>query len=589
MTEEAGMTEGGAVEVLPPTPEALVGDDNDDIDALLAENLSSRCMKPGSLVLGIVTSAEEDAEWVSVYVGLKSEGRIAKAEFMNQAGECTVKEGDEVQVALEQVEDGNGHTVLSREKARRLSAWVEMQTAYESEAAVSGYIRGRVKGGFSVEIGNVRAFLPGSLVDIQPVYDATHLENKPLDLRIIKLDQERNNVVVSRRAVLMEAMHGDSKGLLAQIEKGQVKEGIVKNFTAYGAFVDLGGVDGLLHNTDIAWRRVNHPSENLEIGATIKVMVLDVNKEKLRISLGLKQLAGEDPWNLVGENFPLQSRHKGKVTGVREYGCFVDLGEGVEGLAHASEMSWLHRKVNPSDIVSINDEVEVMVLEIDHARRRISLGLKQCQVSPWDEFKEKYPLGSKIEGEIFSITEFGLFIGLEGNITGLVHISDLAWGMDSSEAIQEYQQGAKIETVVLTVDTERERISLGIKQMTENPLDEFSKQHSKGEHITVKALEVEADRVIVAITEVVQSAMSTRDVTTDKDVKDLRELIKVGQELDVKIRDIDYIRGKVYVSMTDAEKEDQREAMKEHSQQVQREKEVTIGDVLDRKHEGDDE
>ena len=553
--------------------------DDNDMEALLAANLKGLCMKPGSLITGVVSKVDD--EMVSVYVGLKSEGLIPKAEFVDQDGNFEIKESDEVEVALELVEDGNGSTILSRERALRLSAWAKMRAAHESGEAVTGYLRGRVKGGFSVEIGNVRAFLPGSLMDVQPVYDATHLENEPLQLRIIKFDQERNNVVVSRRAVLLDALYKDKDGLIARMEVGQVHEGLVKNLTSYGAFVDLGGVDGLLHNTDIAWQRVNHPSEVIKAGDKINVKVLDFNRESLRISLGLKQLDGEDPWQSVGEKYPIGSKHEGKVTGVRDYGCFVDLGKGIEGLVHASEMDWRNRRIVPSELTSVGAAVQVMVLEIDNERRRISLGMKQCRDSPWEEFRNSNPPGSKIAGVIQDTTEFGIFVHLKEDIEGLVHLSEISWTQDGAEAIKEFHKGDKIDVVVLSVDIDRQRISLGIKQLDDNPLEGFTKTHSKGDRIKVAVTAVQADRVMVAVTDKIESVMRTRDITLESGIDDLRELVKEGQQLEVRIKAIDFSRGQVQVSMTEAEREDQREAMKEHKKQVEKEKEVKLGDILD--------
>ncbi|MGI9345384.1 MAG: 30S ribosomal protein S1 [Gammaproteobacteria bacterium] len=549
-----------------------------DLDALLEANLGALKFKSGSLISGIVTEiGDED---VCVYVGLKSEGRIAKNEFFNEQGELNVQEGDEVEVALELVEDGRGSPVLSRENARILSVWAELTHAYDTKTSVTGYIRGKVKGGFSVEIGTVRAFMPGSLLDIQNLHDITHLENQPLEMRIIKLDRERNNVVVSRRAVLLEELHKNKDSLLAQLAKDQVHEGMVKNLTPYGAFVDLGGVDGLLHNTDISWQRIRDPSEVLSIGDKIQVKVLDFDPEKLRISLGLKQLT-TDPWDMIGSSYPLQTKHQGKVTGVREYGCFVSLGEGIEGLVHASEIDWSNQHIIPAERFSVGDEVEVMVLEVDYSRRRISLGMKQCIVNPWDTFKEKFPPGSKVDGVVCDLTDFGIFIDLEGGVTGLVHLSEISWNQDGKQAMSEFSKDQKLETRVLSVDTNRQRISLGIKQLEVNPLDPFVAQHSKGDLIEVEVTEVDADQVTVCLSEQLYSTMRKNNVTTEAAVSDLRDVVKQGSKIQVRIQDIDFSKGRVKVSAVAAEKADHRIAMKEHSQQMQRENKITLGDALD--------
>jgi small subunit ribosomal protein S1 len=434
---------------------------------LFEESLLTVEMAPGSIVTGIVVDI--DSEWVTVHAGLKSEGVIPRSQFLTESGEFSLNIGDEVKVALEAVEDGFGETKLSREKAKRAETWSVLEKAYEENAIVHGVINGKVKGGFTVDIANIRAFLPGSLVDVRPIRDTSHLEGVDLEFKLIKLDQKRNNVVVSRRAVMEATNSAERETLLASLEEGQEVKGIVKNLTDYGAFVDLGGVDGLLHITDMAWKRIKHPSEIIAVGDEIDVKVLKFDRERNRVSLGLKQL-GEDPWVAIKARYPENTKVTAKVTNLTDYGCFAELEEGVEGLVHVSEMDWTNKNIHPSKVVQIGDEVEVMVLDIDEERRRISLGIKQCTMNPWEEFATTFNKGDKISGAIKSITDFGVFIGLDGGIDGLVHLSDLSWDETGEDAVRQYKKGDMLETVVLSIDAERERISLGVKQLEEDPL-----------------------------------------------------------------------------------------------------------------------
>src|SRR5210317_2132927 len=444
---------------------------------LFEESFASQQIKPGSIITGTVVAVNDDV--VIVSAGLKSEAVIPLEQFKNDKREGEISVGDEIEVALDAVEDGFGETKLSREKAIRARTWTELEKAFEAGEVVEGVINGRVKGGFTVEIDNVRAFLPGSLVDVRPVRDPGYLEGKSLEFKVIKLDQRRNNVVVSRRAVVEQEYSEEREQLLAELQEGNTVKGIVKNLTDYGAFVDLGGIDGLLHITDMAWKRVKHPSEVVNVGDEIEVKILKFDRERQRVSLGMKQL-GDDPWKDLERRYPPQTRLFGKVTNIADYGCFVEIEDGVEGLVHVSEMDWTNKNVNPSRIVSIGEEIEVMVIEIDEERRRISLGVKQCQSNPWAEFAATYNRSDKVSGQIKSITDFGIFIGLEGGIDGLVHLSDISWDYPGEEAVRNYKKGQDVEAVVLAVDPERERISLGIKQLDQDPFATYMAEHPRG-------------------------------------------------------------------------------------------------------------
>ena len=502
---------------------------------LFEESLQTLDMKPGSIVTGTVVDIDND--WVTVNAGLKSEAIIPRSQFLDDKGELEVAVGDETLVALDAVEDGFGETKLSREKAKRAEAWKELEKAFEENAVVKGVINGKVKGGFTVELFNIRAFLPGSLVDIRPVRDTLHLEGKELDFKLIKLDAKRNNVVVSRRAVLEAANSQEREELLANLQEGQSVKGIVKNLTDYGAFVDLGGVDGLLHITDMAWKRIKHPSEIVAVGDEIDVKVLKFDRERNRVSLGLKQL-GEDPWVEIKARYPESAIVTAKVTNLTDYGCFAELEEGVEGLVHVSEMDWTNKNVHPSKVVQVGDDVQVMVLDIDEERRRISLGIKQCTMNPWEEFGTKFEKGAKISGKIKSITDFGIFIGLDGGIDGLVHLSDISWNDTGEEAVRAYKKGDELETVILSIDPERERISLGVKQLDSDPFTEYASENDKGTLVTGKVISVDAKAAIVEIAEGVEATLKASEISREK-VEDARNVLKEGDSVEAIISNVD--------------------------------------------------
>ncbi len=550
---------------------------SDSFADLFEESLKTLDMKPGSIVTGVIIDI--DSEWVTVHAGLKSEGVIPRSEFIDEKGELGLEIGDEVQVALEAVEDGFGETKLSREKAKRAEAWISLEKAYEAEEVVTGIINGKVKGGFTVDVNTIRAFLPGSLVDVRPVRETTHLEGKPLEFKVIKLDQKRNNVVVSRRAVMEEANSAERDALLATLQEGMAIKGIVKNLTDYGAFVDLGGVDGLLHITDMAWKRIKHPSEIVNVGDEIDVKVLKFDRERNRVSLGLKQL-GEDPWIEVTNRYPEGARATARVTNLTDYGCFAELEEGVEGLVHVSEMDWTNKNVHPSKIVNVGDEVEVMVLDIDEERRRISLGIKQCQQNPWDAFGEKSVKGDKISGTIKSITDFGIFIGLDGNIDGLVHLSDISWQETGEEAVRKYKKGDEIETVILSIDPERERISLGIKQLDEDPFSDYVAVNDKGSIVNGVIKEVDAKAAVITLSDDVEGVLRASEISRDK-VEDARNVLKDGEAIEVKIISVDRKNRVISLSVKAKDFDDEKEAVK-----VLKEKEqeaaapATIGDLI---------
>ena len=461
---------------------------------LFEQSIASQRIRPGTILNGLIVEVGQD--YVIVNVGLKSEAVIPSDQFKNEKGEIEVAVGETVEVALDSVEDGSGETRLSREKAKRARTWTRLETAFEKQEVVIGIITGRVKGGFTVEIDNVRAFLPGSLVDVRPVRDPSYLENKPLEFKVIKLDQKRNNVVVSRRAVVEQEYSAERSALLDNLQEGAAVKGVVKNLTDYGAFVDLGGIDGLLHITDMAWKRVKHPSEVVKVGEEIDVRILKFDRERQRVSLGLKQL-GADPWQNIARRYPANTRLFGKVTNIADYGCFVEIEEGVEGLVHVSEMDWTNKNVNPAKVVHVGQEVEVMVLDIDEERRRISLGVKQCKTNPWKEFADNYNRGDKVSGQIKSITDFGIFIGLAGGIDGLVHLSDISWDMPGEEAVRSYQKAQQVDAMVLSIDPERERISLGIKQLAKDPFSAYIAEHPKGSIVTGVVREVDAKGAII--------------------------------------------------------------------------------------------
>lgn len=528
---------------------------------LLEESFSKLNMTPGSIVEGTVVDVRNDI--VVVNAGLKSEGVISIDQFKTERGEVNVAVGDVVEVALDAIEDGYGETRLSREKARRAKAWSELERISESGESVIGIITGKVKGGFTVELPDIRAFLPGSLVDVRPVRDTAYLEGKELEFKVIKLDQRRNNVVVSRRAVVETEFSAERETLLETLQDGSVVKGIVKNLTDYGAFLDLGGVDGLLHITDMAWKRVKHPSEVVAIGDEIEVKVLKFDKEKTRVSLGLKQL-GSDPWADLMRRFPEGSRTFGKVTNIADYGCFVEIEDGVEGLVHVSEMDWTSKNVNPAKIVALGDEVEVIVLDIDEERRRISLGIKQCQSNPWDEFAATHDKGGKVSGQIKSITDFGIFIGLDGGIDGLVHLSDISWNDTGEDAIRNFKKGEEIEAVVLAVDAERERISLGIKQMDQDPLSGYLAENQKGSIVSGTVKEIDAKAAIIDLGDGIDGVLRATEYARDK-IEDLRTVLKEGDEVEAKFIGVDRKTRAINLSIKAKEEQEEADVLQDYS------------------------
>ena len=544
---------------------------------LFEESLKTVDMVPGSIVTGVVIDIDKD--WVTVHAGLKSEGVIPVEQFLDDSGELKLSIGDEVQVALESVEDGFGETKLSREKAKRAEAWKVLEAAHEAEEVVIGVINGKVKGGFTVDVSSIRAFLPGSLIDVRPVRDTAHLEGKELEFKVIKLDQKRNNVVVSRRAVMEQATSAEREELLASLQEGMAVKGIVKNLTDYGAFVDLGGVDGLLHITDMAWKRIKHPSEIVNVGDEIDVRVLKFDRERNRVSLGLKQL-GEDPWLALTARYPEGTKVKAKVTNLTDYGCFAELEEGVEGLVHVSEMDWTNKNIHPSKIVQLGDEIEVMVLDIDEERRRISLGVKQCMENPWDAFARTCAKGDKITGKIKSITDFGIFIGLDGGIDGLVHLSDISWHEAGEEAVRKYKKGDELETTVLAIDPERERISLGIKQLEEDPFSDYVTVNDKGVIVNGVVKEVDAKAAIITLSGDVEGTLKASEISRDK-VEDARNVLKVGDAVEAKIVSVDRKNRAISLSIKAKDAADEKTAMKEHTaKQVEQSAPATIGDLI---------
>ncbi|MCP4281796.1 MAG: 30S ribosomal protein S1 [Alteromonas sp.] len=530
---------------------------------LFEESLQELETRPGSIVKGTVVSIDKDI--VLVDAGLKSESAIPADQFKNAEGELEIAIGDQVDVALDAVEDGFGETILSREKAKRHEAWVELEKAYEDKATIKGVINGKVKGGFTVEVNSVRAFLPGSLVDVRPVRDTTHLEGKELEFKVIKLDAKRNNVVVSRRAVIEAESSAERETLLANLEEGHEIKGIVKNLTDYGAFVDLGGVDGLLHITDMAWKRVKHPSEIVNVGDEINVKVLKFDKEKQRVSLGMKQM-GNDPWQEIASRYPEGTKINGQVTNLTDYGCFVEIEDGVEGLVHVSEMDWTNKNIHPSKVVNLGDTVDVMVLEIDEERRRISLGLKQCIANPWETFAESHEKGDKVSGKIKSITDFGIFIGLDGGIDGLVHLSDISWNKTGEDAVRDYKKGDEISAVVLQVDPERERISLGVKQIEEDPFNKYLTDNKKGAIVTGTVTAVDAKGVTVNLAEEVDGYIRVADLAVER-VEDATEVASVGDSIEAKFMGVDRKNRTVNLSVKAKDQADEKEAIDKVNQQ----------------------
>jgi small subunit ribosomal protein S1 len=525
--------------------------------ALFEESLNRQEMRVGEVITAEVVDIDQN--FVIVNAGLKSESLIPVEEFRNDQGELEVKVGDFVSVAIDSLENGYGETKLSREKAKRLAAWIELEDALEKGTIMNGVISGKVKGGLTVMVNSIRAFLPGSLVDVRPVKDTTPFEGKNVEFKVIKLDRKRNNVVVSRRAVLEVNLGEERKALLDTLAEGAIVKGIVKNITDYGAFVDLGGIDGLLHITDLAWRRVKHPSEVLAVGDEVEAKVLKFDQDKNRVSLGLKQL-GEDPWVGLSRRYPANTRLFGKVTNLTDYGAFVEIEQGIEGLVHVSEMDWTNKNVHPSKVVQLGDEVEVMILEIDEERRRISLGMKQCQSNPWDEFAQNYHKGDKLSGAIKSITDFGVFIGLPGGIDGLVHLSDISWNLPGEEAVRQYKKGDELEAVVLSIDVERERISMGIKQLEGDPFNNYIAEFDKNSIVKGVVKSLDAKGATVTLSEEVEGYLRATEVSRER-IEDIRTVLKEGDEVEVKIINVDRKNRGINLSIKAKDVADETEAM----------------------------
>ena len=513
----------------------------------------------GSVITGTVVAIDND--WITVDTGLKSEGIVAREEFLSEEGEIEVVVGDSVDVVVEAVDNGMGQTLLSREKAKRVETWNILEKISDNDEIVKGIISRKVKGGFTVDIGSVRAFLPGSLVDVRPIRDTTHLEGKELEFKVIKLDQKRNNVVVSRRAVMEAENSAEREELLNKLEEGIEIEGIVKNLTDYGAFVDLGGIDGLLHITDMAWRRIKHPSEVVEVGQDLKVKVLKFDRERNRVSLGLKQL-GTDPWDNVGGTYPVGTVVKARVTNLTDYGCFAEISEGIEGLVHVSEMDHTNKNIHPSKVVQVGDEIEVMILDIDEERRRISLGIKQTLANPWDEFDKKHERGDKISGTIKSITDFGIFIGLDGGIDGLVHLSDISWNETGEEAIRNYNKGDTVEAMVLSVDAEANRISLGVKQLSSDPFNEYLVNNDRGAIVNGKVKEVDAKGATIELADEVEAYLRASEIQRDR-VEDATKHLSVGDDVEAKIISVDRKTRNISLSIKAKDEAEERQAIKD--------------------------
>lgn len=525
--------------------------------ALFEESELNLNVEKGAVIQGVVVTI--DSDWVTVDTGLKSEGVVDRAEFLNEQRELEVQVGDTVDVVVEALDNGMGQTVLSREKAKRAETWTKLEKIFEDGEIVTGVISGKVKGGFTVDIGPVRAFLPGSLVDTRPIRDTTHLEGKELEFKVIKLDAKRNNVVVSRRAVMEAESSADREALLAQLEEGQTVTGTIKNLTDYGAFVDLGGIDGLLHITDMAWKRIKHPSEVVEVGQEVTVKVLKFDRERNRVSLGLKQL-GEDPWLAIMSRYPKGSIVKARVTNLTDYGCFAEIAEGVEGLVHVSEMDHTNKNIHPSKVVQIGDEVDVMVLEVDEERRRISLGIKQTRANPWEEFAKNHDKGEKVSGTIKSITDFGIFIGLPGGIDGLVHLSDISWNEQGEEAIRRYKKGDTVEAVILSVDAEGNRISLGIKQLNSDPFNDFLAANERGALVKGTVTAVDAKGATVKLADEVEATLKASEINRDR-VEDATKFLEVGQEVEAKIINVDRKSRSINLSIKAKDEAEEKEAV----------------------------
>ena len=544
---------------------------------LFEESLKTIEMNSGSIITGVITDIDKD--WVTVHTGLKSEGVISKEEFLDDNGEISINIGDEVKVSLEAVEDGFGATRLSREKARAAESWIILDAALKAEEAVIGIISGKVKGGFTVEVQGLRAFLPGSLIDVRPIRDTSHLENKPLEFKVIKLDQKRNNVVVSRRAVMEQVNTDERDEMLANLEEGMTVKGLIKNLTDYGAFVDLGGIDGLLHITDMSWKRIKHPSEIVNVGDDVDVKILKFDRERNRVSLGMKQM-GEDPWADITGRYPQGARTKATVTNLTDYGCFAEIEEGVEGLVHVSEMDWTNKNIHPSKVVQLGDEVEVMILDIDQERRRISLGVKQCFMNPWDEFGTTNKKGDKITGNIKSITDFGIFIGLNGGIDGLVHLSDISWDDEGEDAVRSYTKGDEVETVILSIDSERERISLGIKQLGDDPFLSYVAEFDKGSIVIGSVAKVSAKEATISLSEGIDAILKVTELSQEK-VDDATKILKEGDEVETKIINVDRKNRTISLSIKAKDVDEEKTAVKEHKKsEAEGISPTTIGDLI---------
>jgi len=552
---------------------------------LFEESLKTQVrLRPGELITGEVVHVDDDV--VIVNAGLKSEGIIPASQFRDAKGDLTVNVGDRVEVVVEDLADGMGETRLSREKAQRAKAWEDLEKAFEDQSIVTGMMTGKVKGGFTIDVTGVRAFLPSSLVDVRPVRDPSYLEGKELEFKVIKIDRKRANVVVSRRAVVEKEMSAEREAFLSGLEEGQVVKGVVKNLTDYGAFVDLGGIDGLLHITDLAWKRVKHPSEVLKVGDEIEAKVLKYDRERNRVSLGLKQL-GDDPWVDIQRRYPEGTRLFGKVTNITDYGAFVEIEPGVEGLVHVSEMDWTNKNIHPTKVVQLGDEIEVMILDIDMERRRISLGMKQCKPNPWEEFAANHQKGEKIQGKIKSITDFGVFVGLDGGIDGLIHLSDLSWSRPGEEAVHDFKKGDEVEAVILAIDPERERISLGIKQLEGDPFSVYVAQFSKGAIVKGTVASVEAKGAVIKLGDDIEGYLRASELSRDR-IEDARSLLKEGDEIEAKITVIDRKNRKISLSVKAKDLEEETEAVQQYSRQAGTGT-STLGDKLKEKLGGGSE
>ena len=551
--------------------------DEDSFKALFESSWDTSVMEPGSIVTGTIVDIDKD--FVVVYAGLKSEGKIPRNQFTADGDEEALEIGDDVKVVMETVDDGRGETRLSREKARRAESWEMLEDAFENNTAVKGLLNGKVKGGFTVDINDIRAFLPGSLVDIRPLRETAHLEGRDLDFKVIKLDQRRNNVVVSRRAVLEEENSAEREALLASLQEGQEVKGVVKNLTDYGAFVDLGGIDGLLHITDMAWRRVRHPSEMVGVGDEVMVKILRFDREKNRVSLGMKQL-GDDPWINLTRRYPEQARVQATVTNLTDYGCFAEIEEGVEGLVHVSEMDWTNKNVHPSKIVAVGEQIEVMVLDIDEDRRRISLGIKQCRANPWDEFAAAHKPDDRIRGRIKSITDFGIFVGLAGGIDGLVYVSDISWNEPGEKAVRRYSKGEEIDTVILSIDSDRERISLGVKQLDLDPFADYISEHPRGSVVQGEVVAVEPKEATIRLAAEVDGRLRAAEMAVER-VDDARSAFSPGDEVTAKIIGIDRKSRTINLSIKARTKDEESQAHQDYRKQdTATPGPTTIGDLI---------